>query len=159
MWCTLTRFCRVWSAERSRTYRSPALVIYDIHGSADSHEIFWFILRQNVLRSTPRPVHLLFRLAYRYPADSIPRQVERRDEFGAPLPQVLVQPALDDPEEAWPSRAEALHRSSQLCVPACGLPRILVSARIWRAFVEGHNDVRAYRAFDFHHPLRSEEML
>src|SRR5260221_510568 len=133
-------------------------------------------------RSEPHDVELpLLRSATRDPADGHAVERHRRDRLRAALPQIVVDPPLDDAEKG--RRAGTLGMAGIMALPLAArrLPLAQRVARlqrppgppmrqlhrplhlgvrnaVGRAFVEGHGDVDAHLRLDLDRRFRREEV-
>ena len=113
-------------------------------------------------REAEHAVHLLL-LAPQRAADRDPVDPGRRRPLGRFAAQVLVDPALDDPEDRLVGRAlprVPLEAAVEPAVGALGRARRVVAVGVGRgALVEGEGDVRAERRLDPHRLLGAEEAV
>ena len=106
--------------------------------------------------------HLLLVAAERA-ADRDPVDAGRGDRLGRLAPQVLVDAALDDPEDGLaggPVGAVPVEAAVEPAVGALGRAGGVVAVGVERrALVEDERDVGAERGLDLHRALRREELL
>src|SRR5262249_34753681 len=96
-------------------------------------------------------------------ADSDPVDAARRHRLRRLAPQVLVDPALDDPEYGLARRPLGLVPLEAAVEPAVGAlgraRRVGAVGGERRALVEGERDVGSERGLDLHRALGAEEVL
>ena len=140
---------RAIPASRSSTSPIPSRCLGASSGSSGA-----------VIASTA--AHLLL-VAAEGAADRDPVDAGRRDRLGRLAPQVLVDAALDDPEDGLPRRALALVPGEAAVEPAVGALRrargVVAVGVEGRALVEDEGDVGAERRLHLHRDLGRDEQL
>ncbi len=132
---------------------------------AETHRVARLVVGEKRHRVVDGAEHLVLRLAHRNAADGVAVEAEFHQLAGGLLAQVGVDRALDDAEMSLRSVARAgfVFRHPVLAAlrPAGGQRErfrgVGLVARVGRAFVEEHRDVRAERALDFHAELGGEQ--
>ena len=129
---------------------------------ADPEQVLGRVRRQQRRRQPEHAAHLLL-VAPQGAADRDPVDPRLGDELRRGPAQVLVDPALDDPEDGLARRALTLvpgEAAIEPAVGALGRARGVVTIRVIRgALVEGEGDVGRQRRLHLHRGLRREEVL
>ena len=123
---------------------------------AETHRVTRTILREKGRGVFHRGHHLGLRLSDGDAADRVSIETDLHERLRTLATEVCECRALHD-AEFHPRRRHLLApaRPAQRALPA--LRGVIVFARIRRAFVEQHADVRAERRLDFHRGLRPDE--
>ena len=134
--------------------------LHEVLGLADAHEVARLRGGQEARDQLGEVVHLGLGLADRQAADRVAVEPQRRRRAHGAAAEVLVGPALDDPEERLArSIAVGRLRARRPAERELERPlRSLVRRRVRQAFVEWMDDVGAQRLLDLDRELGRQEM-
>jgi hypothetical protein len=128
---------------------------HNLSGCSQSHDIAWLVSRQEPLAGLDGQHHLGFGFANADASDSVPVKIHSDQGLRALFPEIAIRASLDDAEEQR-SPVRGLPRdpfSASLCPlqsPFQTRCRISPLARVWKAFVKRHRDIRPQNGLNFH---------